>query len=64
MQGWKFVFQLPAVGEVGVEILFRLHVLISVWILVPAVERKGPPCSNGCVGSVAAKVLVGFYYVM
>jgi hypothetical protein len=31
MPGWKFVFQLPAVGEVGVDILFRLHVLISVF---------------------------------
>jgi hypothetical protein len=38
------VFHLPAVGEVGGEILFRLRVLSSVWILVPAAEAKGPSC--------------------
>jgi hypothetical protein len=54
------VFRLPAVGEVGDEILFRLRVLNSVGILVLAVEIKGPPCCNGCVGRVATRVLLGF----
>jgi hypothetical protein len=40
------------------------RVLNSVWILVPAVEGKGPPCCNGCVGNVATSVLVGFYFIM
>jgi hypothetical protein len=59
----KFVFRLPAVGEVGGEILFRLRILHSIWILIPAVEGKGPPCCNGYVGSFAKWVLVGFYFM-
>jgi hypothetical protein len=35
----------------------------SVWILVPAVEGNGPPCCNGCVGFVATRVLLEFYYI-
>jgi hypothetical protein len=30
------------------------------WILVPAVENKGPPGWNGCVGSVATRICWGF----
>jgi hypothetical protein len=33
-------------------------ILNCVWILVPTVEGKGPPCS-GCVWSFVTKVLVG-----
>jgi hypothetical protein len=33
--------------QVGGEILFRVDVLNSVWILVPTVEGKGPPCCKG-----------------
>jgi hypothetical protein len=50
MQGWMFVLQLPAVGEVGVEILFRLLVLISLWILVPAVEKRDRLVATGLLG--------------
>jgi hypothetical protein len=41
MQSSKFVFRLPANGEVGGEILFRLHGLNSGWILIPTIEGKG-----------------------
>jgi hypothetical protein len=54
------VFRLPAAGEVGGEITFKLRVLNTVWILIPAVEGKGPPCCNACVGSVTTRVLLGF----
>jgi hypothetical protein len=64
MQSWKSVFGLTAVGEMGGEILFRLSVLSSVWILVPAVEGEGPTCCNGCVGSVVTTILVGFYFIV
>jgi hypothetical protein len=60
---WKFVFHLPRVGEVGGEILFGLRVLNSVWILLPAVEGKGPLCFNGCVGTVATRGLLGYHFV-
>jgi hypothetical protein len=60
MQGWNLVFRLPAAGEVGGQILFRLRVLNYVWILIPAVENKGPPCCNACVWSIATRVLLGF----
>jgi hypothetical protein len=57
-QSSKFVFHLPAVSEVGGKILFRLCILNCVWILIPTVEGKGPPCCNRCVGSVAARVFM------
>lgn len=39
---------MPAVSEVGGEVLFRLCVLNFVWILIPTVEAKGQCCGNGC----------------
>jgi hypothetical protein len=41
---WNLFFHLLAVGEVDDEIIFRLRVLNSVWIPVPAVEAKGSIC--------------------
>jgi hypothetical protein len=61
LKHFKRVFRLPAVGEVGGEILFRLRVLNCVWILFPAVEDKGPHSCNWCVGSVSTRVLMDFY---
>jgi hypothetical protein len=51
---------LPAAQEVGGEILFRLRILNSVWILILAVEGKLPPCCNPCVKSAATRVCWGF----
>jgi hypothetical protein len=62
-ESWRLVFRLPAVGEVGREILFRLRVLNSVSILVPAVEDMGPPSCNGCVGSIATRGFLGVYFI-
>jgi hypothetical protein len=62
-ESWKLVFHLPVVGEVGGEILFKLRVLNSVWILVLAIEGMGLPSCNGCVGSVATRVLLGFNFI-
>jgi hypothetical protein len=46
MQSWKFVFRLPAVGEIRGEILFRSCILNSVQFLIPAIEGKGLLCCN------------------
>jgi hypothetical protein len=54
------VFRLPAASDVGGEIPFRLRLLNSVWILVPAVKAKGPSCSNACVGSAPQGFCWGF----
>jgi hypothetical protein len=35
-ESWTLVFRLPGVGDVGGSFLFKLRVLNSVWILVPA----------------------------
>jgi hypothetical protein len=59
-QRWKLVIRLPAVSEVGGKILFRLHIINSVWTLVSA----GPPCIKECVRSVATRTLVGFYIIL
>jgi hypothetical protein len=59
IESWNLVFCLPVVGKVGSEIMFRLRVLNTVWILLSAVEAKGLPCCNGAVRRVATKV---FYW--
>lgn len=46
---------LPAVSEVCGEILFRLLILISVWILILAVESEGTSHCKVCVRSVATR---------
>jgi hypothetical protein len=61
-KGWMSVFHLPVACKVGGEILFRLLVLNSIWILVLTVADKGPPCCNTGVRSVATRVLI--YYVL
>jgi hypothetical protein len=55
IDGWKLAFHLPAVSEVGCEILFRLPILISVWILVLTVEVEGTPRCEVCVRSAATR---------
>jgi hypothetical protein len=44
IDSWKIPFRLPAVGKVGGEIMLRLCIQNSVWILVQAVEGERPPC--------------------
>jgi hypothetical protein len=41
--GWSLIFRLKVISKVGGEILLRLRILNSVWILVPAAEGKGLP---------------------
>jgi hypothetical protein len=63
------VFRLPAVGEVGDEILFRLSVLNSLWILVLAVEEGSAlsqracrvRCNKGFVRVLYFIMLLGLY---
>jgi hypothetical protein len=60
IKGWKLVFHLPAVIEVGCGILFRLLILSSVWTLLLAVENEGLPHYEACLRSVTTRLL-GFY---
>jgi hypothetical protein len=64
-QSWKFVFRLPAIGEVCGEILFRLRVLNSVWILALAFEIKDRLVATGVSGALQQGFCgVSFYYVV
>jgi hypothetical protein len=61
--GGQSVLGLPAVGWIRSLNSVQWVFPNCVWILVPAVEGKGP-CCNGCAKSVATKVLLGFYFIM
>jgi hypothetical protein len=63
IEGWKLVFRLSAVSEVGGGILFRLLIRNSVWILVLAVEGEGPPRCDVCVRSLQQGLLGFVFYV-
>jgi hypothetical protein len=60
IQDWKLAFHLPSVSEVGGEILYRLLILNSVWILVLAIEGEGTSHCEACVRSVATRFAGAF----